>query len=183
MPKVEKIQCLVRMNYDGNANLTQVLRSGPSAAYAFEIPLMRRMNDLGMDLEGADCAVTEAEVVGDQMMTLEQIRTHLRRKYKQNVIDAIYPGGRGYALTLADCELPDTSIVRKVEPVNINTVDQALIRRLKGVDEPLSQVIVQNGPYESLDELLKIEGITARMIEGWKKSPGVVVIPVPEVVE
>lgn len=113
MPKVEKIQCLVRMNYDGNPNLSTVLRSGPSAAYAFELPLLRRMNDLGMDVEELDCCITEAEVVEVVEMTRDDIKRELRNRYKAPLIEGIYPGGRGFALTLADCELPDASVAKR----------------------------------------------------------------------
>lgn len=184
MPTVERIQCLVRMNYDGNAGLTTVLKSGPSAAYAFEIPLIRRMNDLGMDVEEADCCITEAEVVGEVTMTRDEIRAYMRRRYKLPLIDALYPGGRGYALTLADCELPDTSLVRKPEkdygPININTSDRALLRTLKGVSEARALAIVEQGPWESVDQLSQIEGISQNMIDGWMKSPGLLVIPIHE---
>jgi hypothetical protein len=110
--KIDRIQCLVRMNYDGNPNLAQIPRSGPTAAYAFEIPLLRRLNDSGLDMDETLCCITEAEVVEQEDMTGDQIRLFLQARYKQPLIDAIYPGGRGYAKTLADCEL-DSSCLAK----------------------------------------------------------------------
>jgi len=110
--KIDKIQCLVRMNYDGNPNLTQTPRSGPSAAYAFEIPLLRAMNDSGEAGE-LHCCITEAEVVGQEEMTGDQIRSFLSSRYKAPLLGSIYPGGRGYPKTLADCELPHEALAKR----------------------------------------------------------------------
>lgn len=110
--KIERIQCLVRMNYDGNPNLTVTLRSGPTAAYAFEIPLLRRLNDAGFGGDDLVPCITEAEVVGSEEMSSDEIRMFLSSRYKQPLIDSIYPGGRGYAKTLDDCELPPSALAK-----------------------------------------------------------------------
>ena len=107
---VEKIQCVVQMMYDGNPNLMQVVKAGPNAAYAFEIPLFRAMNAVDGDSGDGAGAVTEAKTVDTVRMTTEEITTYLKQKYKPQRLAMVYPGGRGYAKTLDDCELPPEAL-------------------------------------------------------------------------
>ena len=60
-------------------------------------------------------------------------------------------------------------------PVNINTADAATIaRELDGIGPSKAQAIVefrqQNGPFKSVEDLLKVKGIGARMLEQNRSS-------------
>lgn len=108
--EVNMIECTVRLNLEGNTNLMTVPKAGPLALYAFEIPILRAMNDLEEGDEA--CCIMDAKVVDTVDMSATDIDVALSNKYKRDVMQAVYPGKRGYARYLADCELPDTSIAR-----------------------------------------------------------------------
>lgn len=113
---VQKIQCTVRLNLEGNTNLMTVVKAGPNALYAFEIPILRLMNDLD---EGDElCCIGEAQMIGAEEMTNDDIRAVLS-KYKQQLVQIIYPGNRGYARTLIDCELPDSALAKDQAPQQV----------------------------------------------------------------
>ncbi|WP_041523306.1 ComEA family DNA-binding protein [Gilvimarinus agarilyticus] len=48
-------------------------------------------------------------------------------------------------------------------PININTADVQTLSQLKGIGEAKAQAIIawreQNGPFDSVDELLQVKGI------------------------
>ena len=54
-------------------------------------------------------------------------------------------------------------------PINLNTADAAALAALPGVGEGLAERIVQfreaNGPFDSVDELVDVSGITGRRLE------------------
>lgn len=58
--------------------------------------------------------------------------------------------------------------------ININTADLATLMTLKGIGEVYAQRIIDyrtaNGPFGSIDELMKVEGIGAKRFEDIKNS-------------
>ena len=69
------------------------------------------------------------------------------------------------ALTLLAC-----GAVFAAEPVNINTADaQALADAINGVGLKRAEAIIeyrdQNGPFESVDELVQVRGVGEKSVE------------------
>ena len=56
--------------------------------------------------------------------------------------------------------------------ININTAPAAELRCLPGIGEKKAQAIIvyrtQNGPFSSADELINVEGISARTVEAFR---------------
>ncbi|GIW73978.1 MAG: hypothetical protein KatS3mg103_0500 [Phycisphaerales bacterium] len=69
-------------------------------------------------------------------------------------------------------ELFDLDETRTPRPVpldallDVNTCDAAMLARLPGVDQSLAEAIAARLPVRSLDALLEVEGVTARLLYG-----------------
>lgn len=60
--------------------------------------------------------------------------------------------------------------IAHASPIDINTADaKALATAMKGVGEKRAEAIIayrtQHGPFKSVDELRKVDGISARIVE------------------
>lgn len=60
-------------------------------------------------------------------------------------------------------------------PVNVNTADaETIARELRGVGPSKARAIVEyrenNGPFESVEDLLKVQGIGPKVLEDNKKD-------------
>lgn len=108
----EKVQCLVRVLQDGNPGILSVMKSGPGAVSVTEIPILRAMNDIEGGGED-DCSISQAEVVGEYESSGANELNRLRRMYGNKWVNMLYPGGRMLPKTLADCELPHTSLAKR----------------------------------------------------------------------
>jgi len=57
----------------------------------------------------------------------------------------------------------------EARPVDINTADSAALETVPGIGKSLSQRIVafreKNGPFQSVDDLLKIQGVGEKSIQ------------------
>ena len=80
---------------------------------------------------------------------------------------------------LAITDSRQTQIIEKEYRVNINTAELSLLMDLPGIGQELAERIIdyrtQNGPFESIDELLKIDGIgekKLRQLETYIKVGG-----------
>ncbi|MDG3089229.1 hypothetical protein P7F88_25535 [Vibrio hannami] len=61
--KIDLIQCTVKILQDGGHGATEVVKAGPGALRATEIPIIRAINDVSEG--GADlCCIANAVVVG-----------------------------------------------------------------------------------------------------------------------
>lgn len=105
----QTIKCRVRVMQDGNATTLAVMKAGPDAVSTAEIPILRAVNDIdgGGD---EDCSISLAEVVGKYESTMANELTRLRIKYGSQLVNAIYPGGRGLPRTIEDCDLPPGAV-------------------------------------------------------------------------
>jgi hypothetical protein len=108
--KLDLIECTVRLNYDGNPNLTEVVKAGPGALRATDIPVLRAIHDLGSDAGDADCCIFGARVIGSIEVTQGDEMERLRATYPKEVLAYTYPGGRGLPQKLRDLELPEDRI-------------------------------------------------------------------------
>jgi competence ComEA-like helix-hairpin-helix protein len=54
--------------------------------------------------------------------------------------------------------------------VDINTATEAQLRTVKGVGPKKAQLIIENRPYASVDDLRKIKGVGAKTLEKWRPS-------------
>ena len=57
----------------------------------------------------------------------------------------------------------------EVRPIDLNTADSATLESVPGIGKSLSQRIVafreKNGPFQSVDELLKVQGVGEKSIQ------------------
>jgi len=57
--------------------------------------------------------------------------------------------------------------VSRIEPININTADEAELQRLDGVGPQRAQAIIDGRPWSSLIDLTQIDGINNNTVDGW----------------
>lgn len=105
--EIERIQCTVRLFQNGKTELTTVVKAGPDALAATEIPIMRLDNDVADGLSLAECCIREAQVVGTFETTQAAEFERLKLKYGEKRVRAVYPQARLMPKTLAECDLPD----------------------------------------------------------------------------
>ena len=59
--------------------------------------------------------------------------------------------------------------VSEARPIDINTADSATLESVPGIGKSLSQRIVsfreKNGPFQSVDDLLKVQGVGEKSIQ------------------
>lgn len=104
--EIERIQCLVRLNQKGKTELATVVKAGPDAVPATEIPILRTFHDVGDGMIQEECSISAARVVGSFETTKAQEFERLKLKYGEAVVKGIYPQGRMMPSTLDDCDLP-----------------------------------------------------------------------------
>lgn len=104
--KIERIQCLVRLNQKDRTDLTQIVMAGPSALPATEIPLLREKHDVADGLVEEECCISMAKVVGEFETTKQQEFERLKLKYGEELVRRMYPQGRMMPATLEEVDLP-----------------------------------------------------------------------------
>ena len=115
--EVERIQCTVKTNQNGNTNLSEVVKAGPDALVVTEIPLLRRQHeDPHADPEDGAflCCINNAKVVGAVKITdRKQHKDWLIRKYGAQLVEAEYPGSipRNFPKSLDDCDIPRSNVI------------------------------------------------------------------------
>ncbi|OGV43160.1 MAG: hypothetical protein A2X46_12020 [Lentisphaerae bacterium GWF2_57_35] len=55
-----------------------------------------------------------------------------------------------------------------VAPLNVNTCSKEELQTIKGIGPALAGKIVSGRPYRTLDDLLKIQGISPAKLESWR---------------
>jgi hypothetical protein len=111
--QIERVQCLVKLKLNDRNDLSQIVKSGPDAVHATEIPLLRAKHDLASGMTEAECAISMAEVVDVIEISKAEEYERLCLKYGKPFVDVHYPQGRLMPMTLADCELPPGCTVAK----------------------------------------------------------------------
>lgn len=114
--QIERVQCLVRLKLNDRNDLMQVVKAGPDAVPASEIPLLRAKHDLGGGMVEAECSISMAEVVEVLETTKAEEFERLCLKYGKPFVERMYPQGRMMPLTLADCDLPPGCALPKAKP-------------------------------------------------------------------
>ncbi|MCK2182854.1 ComEA family DNA-binding protein [Halomonas getboli] len=73
----------------------------------------------------------------------------------------------GLALVLG---LATPAMAQEATPINVNTADATLLAELPGIGETKAAAIVEdreaNGPFESADDLARVNGIGEMTVEG-----------------
>lgn len=110
------IQCTVRLNEDGNFGSTEVVKAGPGAVRASEIPILRFLHDVEGGFDQGTCCIASARVVGQVEGRKSDEMDRLAAIYGTKVVSAVYPGGRGVPETMRDCDLPEGTFVRGSTP-------------------------------------------------------------------
>ena len=54
------------------------------------------------------------------------------------------------------------------EPVDVNTADFDTLRDLNGVDEVRAQAIIDGRPWNDVNDLITIQGISQEMVDSWE---------------
>lgn len=113
--EIDVVQCLVRVNQDGNTGILSVAKAGPDALPITEIPILRTLHEISEGGE-EDCCITEVIHVGSITTTRANEIERLKLKYKSPVVDHNYPGGRAMPSKLEDCEIPASSYAKVKAP-------------------------------------------------------------------
>ena len=58
---------------------------------------------------------------------------------------------------------PDTG-----ELINVNTADSGELQKLEGVGPSLAQKIIDDRPYDTVDDLTRVSGVSEGMVDGWR---------------
>ena len=76
--------------------------------------------------------------------------------------------GAGSLLTAAPSAAPKPA-ASEARPIDINTADSAALESVPGLGKSLSQRILafreKNGPFQSVDDLLKVQGVGEKSIQ------------------
>ena len=64
---------------------------------------------------------------------------------------------------------PAKAVASEARPIDLNTADSAALESVPGIGKSLSQRILafreKNGPFQSVDDLLKIQGVGEKSIQ------------------
>ena len=60
---------------------------------------------------------------------------------------------------------PDTG-----ELINVNTSDTDELQSLEGVGPSLAQKIIDDRPYDTIDDLTRVSGVSEGMVDGWREE-------------
>ena len=85
-----------------------------------------------------------------------------RREYEGEVYYCIQ------AHTTEDHWSPDVAHSLWGRVVNVNTDTSTQLQTLSGVGPALAQRIIDDRPYEAVEDLVDVQGITVEMVEGWE---------------
>lgn len=107
--KYAVVECLLRLNQGGNPNLIEVSKTGPDALCVTEIPILRQINDVA-DGGAEDCCISDVRQVRTKEISRNLELERLRDKYGSDIVNMIYPGGRGLPVDLSDLELPEEAM-------------------------------------------------------------------------
>ena len=132
--EIEKVQCVVKVKQgkDDQARLLAVVKAGPSAIPASEIPILRSINDIATGMSEAECCIGNAKVVGTFMTDKRAEYERLCMKYGQERVDRFFPQGRLMPSTLKECELPDGC----VQPAILSSKPAAIEPVVETAPEP-----------------------------------------------
>lgn len=111
--QIERVQCLVRLKLNDRNDMMQIVKAGPDALSAPEIPVVRALHDIGGGMVSDECCISVAEVVDTVETNKAEEMERLKLKYGAAIIEQMYPQGRHMPLTLADCDLPPGCAVAK----------------------------------------------------------------------
>lgn len=104
--QIELVQCLVKLKLNDRNDMMQIVKAGPDAVPATEIPILRAKHDIASGMVQEECAISDAQVVGTVETTKAQEMERLILKYGKRIVDQMYPQGRLMPMTLAECDLP-----------------------------------------------------------------------------
>jgi competence protein ComEA len=75
----------------------------------------------------------------------------------------------GIAPASAAPPAPSRGVAAEARPIDLNTADSTALESVPGIGKSLSQRIIafrdKNGPFQSVDDLLKVQGIGEKSIE------------------
>ncbi|CAN1213151.1 photosystem II complex extrinsic protein PsbU [Tumidithrix helvetica PCC 7403] len=81
---------------------------------------------------------------------------------------------------LAD-QLPDTSFIKQdISKIDLNNANINAFRKVKGMYPTLGRIIVENAPYDSLDDVLNISGLTDTQKQTIRDNAGVFTLNKPD---
>ena len=87
--QIELVQCLVKLKLNDRNDMMQIVKAGPDAVPATEIPILRAKHDIGGGMVQEECAISDAHVVGTIETTKAQEFERLALKYGKRTVDQI----------------------------------------------------------------------------------------------
>ena len=130
----------------------------------YELPASARVNDAIAAASGfSDDAIQDSVNLASALTDGQQVRVLAQGEAQANPSAASASG--------ADA-VPSAS--SQSGPVNINTADEAALDRIPGVGPATARAIVEerekNGPFSSVDDITRVEGIGKKKLERMRDS-------------
>ena len=130
----------------------------------YELPASARVNDAIAAASGfSDDAIQDSVNLASALTDGQQVRVLAQGEAQANPSAASASG--------ADA-VPSASA--QSGPVNINTADEAALDRIPGVGPATARAIVEerekNGPFSSVDDITRVEGIGKKKLERMRDS-------------
>lgn len=89
------------------------------------------------------------------------------------IAPVVQPGYRPVAYQTPSVSLPAQPALPEMDPIDINTATEEEFDLLPGIGPAKAQDIVadrtRNGPFEGIEDLARVDGISPRMVEQWKE--------------
>lgn len=130
--KMDLIQCTVKLNQKGNTELTEVIRSGPSAITPAEARVLIFQHRIPEDDESI--CIGDVVKVGEVERSKAEELARLRATYGTKVIELLFPHGASLPYEIKHLDLPKSAM-----GAPLRTAKQILLSKLEAMEVPVPE--------------------------------------------